>query len=97
MNLNAINPQPEPGEDITTSYQWRFRDPIFVAAWDRWSKARDAWRRARERTPFNEGGPNMLYNPDPSKITNTDDAALAQEFLDARVAYTADLDKRTNP
>jgi len=86
-----------PGTDITTSYEWRFRDPGFIALWERWWKAREAWGTARLSVPFDQAGPDMLYNPAPALIKDPKHAALAQEFLDARRAYLDDVKRRSDP
>ncbi len=90
------NPQPEPGEDVTRSYQWRFRDVGFIKVWTRWWNARNAWAKAWEHLDFSLGGPDSRYNPDPSLIPDPTQRAAAQEFLDARAAYKADLARRTD-
>ena len=95
--------------DVTTSYEWRFHDPAFDAVWTRWTRARFAWNRAWEGTgdpfvhgssyrpglPFNEGGDDNRYNPDPSKITSAHIRAAAVEYIAAREAYHAQLAQRT--
>lgn len=93
------NPQPEPGQDITRSYEWRFRDPGFVTIWSRWQKAREAWRKAWWRLQVDEGGPDNIYDPDVSRIVRSpaDVRAAAQEFLDARTAYKAEVARRDQP
>ena len=96
------------GVDVTTSWEWRFRDPVFDAVWTRWTRARHAWRVAWEGVgdpfcdrrhvpglPFNEGGPDSRYNPDPSKITNEKIRAAAVEYQAAREAYHAQIAQRS--
>ncbi len=88
------NPMPEPHEDVTRSYQWRFRDPNFIAIWSRWWDARTKWSKAWESLDFKLGGPDSRYNPDPTKIPDETQRAAAQEFLDARMAYLAEIKRR---
>lgn len=91
----SLNPQPEPHEDVTRSYQWRFRDPSFVTIWQRWQDARADWRKLRESTlPFHEGGPDAFYDPVPERITDEKHRAAAQEFQDARTAYHVEVGRR---
>ena len=98
MNTVSQNPQPEPDEDITRSYQWRFRDTAFLTLWDRWRKAVDVWRKIRESTlPFHEGGLDAFYDPDPERITNDGHRTAAREFQDARTAYRAEIERRDQP
>ncbi len=92
MMPRSQKPEPEPGVDIKRSYSWRFRDPGFLAIWDRWWKARDGWDKAWKDIPF----PQIpdLYAPDPALIQDPARRAAAQEFLDARTAYHAEIDRR---
>lgn len=78
----------------TLSWEWRFRDFAFITVWDRWWKARHVWGKAWERLSFSYGGPDSRYNPDPSTIPDEALRASAQEFLDARVAYLAEIARR---
>lgn len=74
-----------------TTYENRFRDPEFVAIWERWQEARDAWRKLTD----GGGAPGWftqehdLYDPDPSRLPEGPKRAVAREYLDARVAYNA--------
>ncbi len=81
---------------MTTSYEERFNDPAFVEIWNRWQKARHAWGKAWETLDFAHGGSNSRYDPEPLKIPNLEQRAVAQEFIDARAAYKAELDKIAN-
>lgn len=90
------NPQPEPGVDITRSYEWRFRDPGFVTIWSRWQKAREAWRKAWWFMHMRDGGLDPIYDPDLTCMTRSPEHVkkAAQEFLEARVDYLAEIRKR---
>jgi hypothetical protein len=94
MEPVSQNPQPEPHEDVTRSWQWRFRDPNWETIWSRWWKARYTWAKDWESLDFAFGGPDARFNPDPSKIPDEQQRASAQEFLDARVAYLAEVNRR---
>lgn len=75
------------------SFENRFRDPAFVAVWDRWQKARAEWRKAWWFAPM----PTDPYNPVPADIAESwayqkgrervSVRSAAQEYLDARVSY----------
>ncbi len=76
-------------------FENRFRDPAFVAVWDRWQKARAAWDKAGRDLPFAcFTEEHNVYCPDPERMPDAGSKAAAQEFLDARTAYkslTAEL------
>lgn len=97
LGPRPLNPEPEPGVDITTSYEGRFRDPLFIQIWTRWWGAREAWSMARLCVPFDQGGPDMLYDPVPELIKKPYYAAQAQEFQLARRAYLDDVKRRSDP
>lgn len=73
-------------------YEYRFRDPAFLAIWERWQKARAAWGKAWESLDFSQGGPSSRFNPEPDKITSERHRPIAAEFIEARVAYLAFVD-----
>lgn len=75
-----------------TDYENRFRDPEFLAVWQRWQDSRNSWRKACENTPFECFTPEHgVYDPDPALMPDEAKRAMAQEFLDARTAYKAKL------
>jgi hypothetical protein len=86
--------QVDEDEDVTTSYELRFRDPAFDVIWTRWQDARSTWGRVWEGLDFSLGGPDSRYNPEPSKIPDPVQRAAAQEYIDARVAYKAEIARR---
>jgi hypothetical protein len=90
------NPQPEPHEDVTRSFQWRFRDPNFVTIWQRWQVARAAWEKAWWKVVMGEGGPDNVYDPDPTLMPKSPEAVrlAAQEFIEARRAYIQEINRR---
>jgi hypothetical protein len=90
-------PDPAPGEDITQSYAWRFRDPAFVAIWTRWHQARDAWGKTWEGLNFAHGGRDSRFAPVPDLIPDRAQRAAAGEYLAARAAYLAELKRRRDP
>jgi hypothetical protein len=78
------------GED--TSYENRFRDPEFLAVWERWQKARHAWDKCWKNLPFKcFTEDNDVYTPDPARIPEGTQRTTAQEYLDARAAYKAKI------
>ena len=74
-------------------YENRFRDPEFVAVWERWQKARDAWRRAT----YGGGGKGWftqergVYDPDPDRMPDEKTKAAAREYLDSRALYCREV------
>jgi len=98
MQTVSHNPQPDPGQDMTLSYFWRFRDPNFIAIWQRWMRARDGWRRAELRTAIRDGAALCAADgPLAELMTHSpaDVRAAAVEFQDARRAYLDELARRT--
>jgi negative regulator of sigma E activity len=73
-----------------TTYEYRFRDPEFVAVWKRWQDARSTWRKAFEKVDFKALMAGVA-EPDVSLIPEGPGRAAAVEFLAARVAYKAML------
>jgi len=72
-------------------YENRFRDPAFLAVWDRWQKARTAWREAAKHVACHLfQPPHESWNPDLALMPERAHGA-AREFLEARVAYKAKL------
>lgn len=68
-------------------------DPFYWAAWDRWQKAREAWRTTWPHVPFVcfRPEPFDVYNPNVEAMTDPAQKAVAVEYLEARVAYNAAL------
>lgn len=75
-----------------TDYENRFRDPEFIAVWDRWQKARAAWDKCWRGIPFKcFTEDHDVYTPDPALMPEGVQRSAAQEYLDARTAYKAKL------
>lgn len=75
----------------TDAWENRFRDPAWVAIWQRWHTAMHAWEKAWWALRLREGGPRSVSDPDPRLITDPVIRAAAQEFQDARTAYRAEV------
>ncbi len=72
------NPMPEPHEDVTRSYQWRFRDPNFIAIWSRWWDARTKWSKAVPKPPYART----------STTAAVDDAAKVRQVIERQDVQT---------
>ena len=92
----------------TWDYETRWHDPAFLKLWQRWQDARNRWHRTFPpaidgKFRFNVYPTNDLAteialvtgNP-PSKLRDDMEAAL-REFIEARLAYFAYLDKLEKP
>ena len=73
---------------LATAYNLRWHDPDWLATWERWSRARDGWRRTWPYVGF-KFMPGSIYNPDPSLIPDPTQAAAALEYVEARKVYLA--------
>lgn len=80
-------------DENINSLENRFRSPKFLAIWQRWQDARNAWNKVSTHVPFKEMGES--YNPTVDKIRDPNQRASAQEFLDARQAYKEELQRRS--
>lgn len=75
-------------------WTWRFRDPTFIAGWERWNKAMREWERAWWECETKNPGA-ARYQPIPELLPEqsrkgTPIRAIATEYLAARIAYLAD-------
>jgi hypothetical protein len=72
---------------LATAWNLRWHDPFWLAAWDRWNKARHAWARTWPYVDFKFLG--SVYAPDPARIPEPTQSAAALEYVEARKAYLA--------
>lgn len=73
---------------LATHWDLRWHDPFWLAAWERWNKARHAWARTWPYVDFKFIRPS-IFEPDPSIIPEPTQAAAALEYMEARKAYLA--------
>jgi hypothetical protein len=73
---------------LATHWNLRWHDPFWLAAWQRWQDARNAWARVWPCMDFKFIKPS-IFEPDPSIIPEPTQAAAALEYMEARKAYLA--------
>ena len=69
---------------LASPYSLRWHDPVWLASWERWQKARNTWRRTMLEVPF-----ALLNGFEPKNIEGMEPeaAAVAREFQEAREDY----------
>ena len=100
MNLTELREVATKNKSVNvhlgSAWDLRWHDPFWLAAWERWEKARWTWRENMLRwfddirinkSQFEEG--DNVYCPNPDRITNPELAAFAREYIEAREAYKA--------
>jgi len=70
-----------------TTWENRWDDPVWLAAWTRRGKAVLAWNKVWPDLDFRQYG--SVYKPTPDKIVDEQLRAIAQEYLDSQSAYIA--------
>ena len=76
---------------LASAWCLRWHDPFWLAAWERWCKARAAWHKTWPYVDMiafrhEEYG---VYNPKAELITDPTKAVVAREYIEAREAYLA--------
>lgn len=65
----------------------RFKDPEFIAVWERWQKARNNWREVSKKVECSLFAPPYeTFRPNPDLLPEHAKPA-AVEFLEARTTY----------